>query len=488
MSGNVQAIQSPSHWEPPSSCLDRASRIVELTYQLAIRALFISANILMASCAFPIHLHRIVIPIVAAGASLLAGFFFSPSDQAQELILSPLPPLIRAIKDGSNDLPLDAPRGYVNAGQNCAINSLSHVLNSESPIAHFLRHPVEQNIELSAFNQFLNRYLALPSFVAAWDAYVEAQPQPCPSVPGMFSQFLEEHVSSGESRIFFINFKEKMKNLQVLQSAFSAFFRANDEALEARQSVSAGDSQTLRTAMNLVSEMIDPNSNVQLDAAEPMRLVLDVLPDDLKLKIETAYDYDTEGLPQMLEIPSPKVETAGFLTLAIESESVQVPLTVQSLFNRYCNSEGIEPHRRWSEAESECDYPVKSARVAFLEAPPALRFQIKRFRQERVEPSWYSRLFGVVAWRGVKLTTPVRAEEELQVVLKDGQTRIYRLASFIHHRGSYDGGHYIAGRIINGSTYLISDKQVTLVDQEQWIAHLNQAYYLCYLPALGQQG
>lgn len=472
----------------PNLC-SRLYELAEAIAQIAVKILFVTASILMAASAFPITWHAIVIPVVAIGTSVLAGFFYPQPNPIQGALFGLLPPLVRPVQALANgelpaDFPADAPRGFQNRGtQNCAFNSMADLLECEPELAHFNRHPLTDDIDLPGFRNFLAGYNPPAHLVAQFDAYVAAAAAPHPPIPTMFATFIDAYQPPIGDHNAVNAIRSTYHNLRLVQRPFSEFYRAYDEAVAARQAHSRGNAQNLRVALNQVTALVDPSPHHQMDVSEAMGPYLDLLPDPLKAKVRTTYHFNTAGLPDMLEVPQPKEERVGYFSLPIKGNNLN------ELFHSYCNGTEHEPQRYFGVDGKRHDYPVDRVTVRLLEPPPALRFHIKRFGFEMPPVSWYSRwfpkLFPPLGARGIKLDPPIDFPPEYTLTLENGQVHKYRLAAFINHHGTTPGGgHYTDARIVGGNKYLKSDEEVTLVTPEHqgvWDERLQHAYFLDYL-------
>jgi hypothetical protein len=492
MAGNIEAIaaRNAQIGVQLNSC-PRLYKFIEVIAQIAIKILFITGSILIAAAAFPISWHPITIPIVATGTTLLAGFFYPQPNLIRGPLFAPLPPLIKPLQLLANgelapDFPADCPRGFVNIAQNCALNSMAQMVNSDTPVAEWMRHPITDAIDMAAFRNVIQGYNPPANVLDQFEAYFNLLPEPRPPIRTAFSAFLQIHVPPIADLGALNALRRTYENLLLLQPAFSQFFRANDAAVQARQSTSQGNSQTLRAALSQASAMVNPSPNVQMDLAEVVEPLLDVLPNRLKTNIETLYHYNTNGLPPLLEPPQPKREHVGFFSLPITGENPSLP----ALFETYRNNANAEPQKRWGVDRSLHNYPVARVEVNILEPPPALRFQLKRFDVERPPVSWYSHLpilsyfYPPLGVRQIKIETPVECPEEFSLTLKDGRVVRYRLNCFVNHLGrGPNSGHYTSAKIAGGNKYMMNDSRVTLVNPEQqevWNEALRHSYFVQY--------
>lgn len=456
--------------------------LAEIVVQTAVRILFIVASILMAASMLPLKFHAAIIPVVAVGTTTLAAFFFPKPVYLGRPHFASLEPLVRPIIVAPPPLAAEAPRPLYNAAHNCAFNSLVHFLESDPTIAQWLRHPLDANIDMAAFENFLAGYQPPAQVIERFRDYVNEVPNPQPSIPTMFKTFIDQHVPEPAYDQAFRAFKINYNDLISIHEPLSRFFAEYDAAVQ-NNGVVRG-SQNLRLTISRVSAI--PNSQyVQIDAAEAMNAILGTLPNAQKTFIRETTRYNTNGLPAILGNPQAFIqqdERHGSIALSIPKND-QTP-TLEKLIQNHCNDS--EPFKRKGIDGKDRFYPATIERQ-FLEAPSVLRFHIKRFLNEPPPDSWLTRLklkfWPKLPWNMVKKENPITAPEQLTITLANAEQRQYRLTSFIvHHGSSVESGHYTSARILNGQKYLMSDQQVTLADQPTWEQQLQQAYLLCYLP------
>lgn len=490
MAGNIQAVPGWFQRVWQSDLIFKATQLTEVITQIAVRALFIAANVLMAAAAVPMSLHGVVVTVVAIGSTALAGFFFPNFTILQGPLFGLMKPLVLPVRLPANGeipagYPENGPRGFIREGQNCALNASAQVLDSAPQIAQWLRNPISQDIDMPAFLNFLAEYDVRPHLVAQFTAHVDAQPHPQMPIPTMFDQFLQNYQPPEADRDAFAAFKGTFENLRILHGPFSEFYRAKDAAVHARQMVSQGNSQNLRLAASQASVLIDPSSRVQLDAVEFLELVYGILPNRLKTRIETVRHMNTAGLPAIAEPPLPKEDRVPFISVALNPDRPNASLP--ELINGHCNNTRNEPAKYTGVDGVRREYPVERETVSFLEASPGIGFQIMRFEHEKPAVSWLSRwlpwVFPPQLGRAVKRESPVEIPERMTITLKNGQVCNYQLTSFLNHHGSYGGGHYTSAETVDNHKYMMDDTLVTLVDPahpEQWNQALRQAYFVWY--------
>lgn len=518
MSGAVQLNYS----QPPiqGSCFQTAKNTVEVVLQVAIRVMFVLTSVLAAASAFPLTMHLYTLPIVGLGSSVLSGFFFPLSPRRTGYFFNPTEPVlnpvqVRAEGEMPPSIPNTAPRGLHRQGNNCAFNALIHLYESNPEMARFWRNPLTDQTDLETFINFFQQYQLLNAarsryehvpetifnafreFVGQREAAAEStQSSVEPMVPivDLFTQFLNEYHPQMGDTIIFNELKDLYRKLRELHGTFAHFFRLYDQSVTENRAVAGGNTQTIREACSRVTAIIDPSSGRQMDADEILRAALSVLPPSLKMHIEIQYRLsDVGAVSPMVDQPRVAEEYTDAIPLPIlDSEE---PQSVIDLLNGYLRdtSSTHNTQRRLGQDGQRHEYPVVGISVDFVEPPPVLRFQVKRFTSEPDPQPWHVRAFpGIfnpqpVAWHGRKFFTPIRVSRQIRIRAKDGREQEYRLAGFVTHHGTSSvSGHYTAGKIVGDQQYLIDDRNVTHVTEgtsrELWERHLGQAYFLSYEP------
>ncbi|MBX7065877.1 MAG: ubiquitin carboxyl-terminal hydrolase [Parachlamydiales bacterium] len=486
-----QAPQPQAAPQPSCDCCSMMLYVAEAVVQVAVRSIFIFANILMTAALLPVAWHWIALPLVAVGSTSMAAFFF-PSFQ----VLAPSGdriPVPRPVPMPANGLypehyPLGSPVGYRRLGQNCAFNSIAHFFDSDPQVSEWVRRPaVADGIDLPGFIQFLNRHRPPAEMIAEFQQYVAAQPHVRPTIPVLFSQFLAQYQPPAPIQA---EVRRVRGIFQLFQNILPNFFRANDEAIGARRAVSQGRSEFLRAGMSAILGTIPASNFEQTDAAEIARGLLDFAPDAMKPLVRRTYNYNMDGLPAMAEARLPRQERETLLTLPLD-RTTPAGTPLQTLYERFLRNTAVEPQRYMGVDGQPHEYPVTEVVAEFIEPPPVLRFQLNRFTHEQPIPSllsrWFPSVFPPIGWRGVKLDTQIQFPEEFAITLADGRISRYRLASFVTHDGTFSSGHYTSGEIRGGQKFLHNDSHVTHVAtqeaQEYWNAQLQSAYLVCYVPA-----
>jgi hypothetical protein len=449
----AQVAQRPIDW------CTKLEQTTEVITQVAIRILFIASSVWMAMAMLPVSMHAVVVPVIGFSATVLSGFFFPQPFHIQPPDFGQLPPLVRPVKVAE---PVEAPaqnphlpRGLLNSGNNCCFNSISHLINSDPSLSAWIRRPLTEEIEWEPFRDLLIEYNAPAPLVEAFLNYVNEMPHPRLSLPRAFEAFRWEENPN------------LLKDLQLTLSKlcvspdYAAFFNAYDLGEEV-------DSHNLRGALVQVQNSIQ-RGHVQEDAAEILDAILSSAPPKTKMEIQVTYRYADRETRQN--------EPQSFITLEITPDDRAPHLG--RMFETYQRHAGIERNGDGSQA-LECTR-------TFTAVPPALRFQIKRYRgyppgASSLLSKYWPQSFPQLPWTARKVETPIEIPEELAIQV-NGEERRYRLSSFVEHLGTTTrSGHYTACRSMDGQKYLFNDAHVTPVDQAQWNAHLRGAYLLCYLP------
>lgn len=488
MAGPIKSLPAFLPKESQLGFCSKLKQLVQLIVQTAVRILFIAISILIAAAAFPVSFHAVLLPVVAFSSAVLAAFFFpetkpiAPYFDSSSLMR---PIGAQAPMQIAAELPADMPRGIPNTGNNCQLNVVFQILKSVPQIADWLRHPpIRPDMTLNQFQHLLAQYNAPPALITDFVAHVAGQHPPY-SIPEMFAN---QYIPPVLHVIAFGKLRETFNHIMILQRPFFDFLMAYDQAVARNERVIAADSHNLRFALHQISPSIDPD-HVQIDAAETLTPILDALPPHLKLRVSETYQFDTTGQPALADLPrgftEPQAHRHGFITLHLPKDRPVLRLT--ELLQEYLQShERIE--KRSVDGKNR-GYPAVCRRQ-FLEAPPFLIFQIKRFYCEDAPSSKLSYLF---SWLWPKLPSgivtkredPVEVPTEITIPLASGEQRRYRLVIIgDHHGATRESGHYTASEDVNGQKYIMSDEQVTPVDQAAWDAYRSQAYLPVYLPVV----
>ncbi|MDE3048049.1 MAG: ubiquitin carboxyl-terminal hydrolase, partial [Verrucomicrobiota bacterium] len=480
MSTITPSVSSPAApvQQASASCCTILYDLAEGIAQIAIRALYVFAQVFIAAAILPISWHWLALPAVAIGSIVLAGFFFPrfrmlasgayAGSAVRPLNANTLHPA--TYPDGS-------PVGYARLERNCAFNATAHFLDSDPLIAAWMRQKaVPDAIDLPGLIQYLTERQMPAEAIQAFQEYVAAQP-PGSSMPELFDRFIRQYQCPAtlEAAV-----RPIANAFRFFQFVLPQFYQQNDEAVAARRALSPGKSETLRASMSAITAAISPNNGEETDAGEICDAILAFAPDELKVHTERTYRFNLQGLPEMLERRLPFQERSALLHLPLNRNIVNgTPLT--ALMQRFFDDPESESHRYRGVDGVDHNYPVDRVETRFVEPPCALRFQLKRFAFEQPKPSCCP-LFSCFAspGGGVKLDTKIECPDEISLTLQDRRVCRYRLASFVTHLGPYERGHYVSGEVRQGRKFLQNDSLVTLVEtpehQALWNDQLQSAY------------
>lgn len=463
---------------------DNMKEVACLVAQIGVRFFFIAGSIIMAAAAFPVSFHAVALPTVAFGATFLAGFFYQAPVQIPFAQFFDMGPLIRPAQGQPvpDNLRAEAPRGLVNISNNCWLIALVGALEADPEFAEWARHPLPPYADLETFVNFLAEYEAPAPIVAAFRDFVAEQEAPALPVPVLFTEFLNTHVPAENVRPEFNNLKGIYERLLAIQGPLANFFAHYDDP------AAQPDVQALRTALSQISPLVDPSPHVQMDAAESMGVLLDLLPNRMKLHIEETYRVDVHGTRPLRDNP------AGLIQKSVHQGSMELAFPpneeapqVESLLQHHCEAQTTL--ELYGDDGRKRKYPAREQR-RFRAAPSVLRLQIKRFEWVKLPDSWLNRfkcwLWPEMGWVSVKREDRVEVPERLTIPLVSGQEKRYKLASVIEHRGSsINSGHYVAGREVQERKYLLNDNRVTVLDQPERDELVRKAYLLFYREVQG---
>lgn len=501
-----QVAHHPQIQQLPPTQRPQFFKTAEQIAQMAIRLLFVSTSILMAAYVAPLAVHTFIVTTVALGSACLSGFFFpSPKPylggfaQAPQRVPEPLP----LPGHGPVQMPEGAPRGLMNTGNNCFLNSLVHLFDADPQLAAWLRTPLN---DLESFIDFMNDYPQPPNFMNQFRVYIaqrqaqaEAQPQAeqeqagaqppvvhMPSVVNQFRDFINQYAIDPEHARVFNNLSDSFDAVYKIQIPFSKFLREYDNAIENNLPMSQGNSQALRHALINFKPWL-PHGNIQMDASEIMGFILEVLPRRMDMQIEVTKNLRNPYGADRAPINTPPIVTIG-PKIELTIPDGNGPIALADVFNSwYLERTEHEPVRRLGEDGVQRNYPIQSCSNKFLAPPPALRISLKRFV---APPSSLMTSVCSYFWPAlqyVKRDTPVDAPEIFTIRTNNGQEHQYRLVSYVTHLGmSRESGHYVSGEIKNGQKYLESDSRVRHVQTDahraEWKEQLRGAYLLNYVP------
>ncbi len=406
----------------------------ELLIQVAIRAIFIAAQILMAAYFLPAAWHWIAIPLVAIEATVLSIFFFPGrifAGPGEDIF-----PLITPVAYHPSHYPEKSPVGYWNREFDCSINATLHLLDSDPQVRDWMR-----NTKVDSLDDFLraaSEYGLSEECCEEFRGYIEVNKEGT-----LLESFL--NFEPKEPLECLRGVKRQMRELSSILPALREFYEKNDVAVENRRAVSSGSSAKVRQTLSKHVD-ISLESNQQEDANEIAMGVLGLLPPRMRMQYEAVKMLD-DAIISTKEMVSPLIPleiNPKNPTLEHSLEEFYESATENGAFNKEQNR--------------------------FTVAPPALRFQLKRFTQD-----------------GAKLDFSMTIPEKLPIKLKDGRELNYRLVGFVSHCGkTTEDGHYTAAEIRGKDKFLENDHRVTLVesekDQAEWGQRLEGAYLVWYLP------
>ncbi len=506
---------------PEDSVGSKFKKLLEVVIQAAVRILSIVGIVSMSAASIPLSLHVYGIPLAFVGATFLSAFFFPlPRGVIGRPFFSV--PLLSFVPR----LGADVPRGLLNAGANCAFNALTHFLLSDPELTRWLKNPLNDQTELENLMNYIGEYPVPIGVIQGFRAYVQRQEGPQLPCVRMFDQFLKNYLPPQAKpgsplaplRSQIIDFQDTYHKLRILQQPVADFLVQYDHP-QGRP-----NSQTLRTAFHLCSDLISPSSYVQIDVSEALTILTSILPPRMKINAETRHYLNTAN-PQQ---PKPQEEQTviqhndGYWTLEFPERGGQ-RVSLADRLHHYQNDLSNHSSRRKGVNNIERDYCVFRTTVKCISPPLSICFQMKRFatREKYIPPvprswlsSWFPQIFpklsitlasnelqdmrnGKDSQGGMhvlcyeKIDVPVECPEELTIQSIDGTQHIYRLNGFVEHQGlNMESGHYISGRIINNKKYLINDSTVTEVfspeEQQQWDRSLKQSYLLRYQHVVDQ--
>lgn len=267
--------------------------------------------------------------------------------------------------------------------------------------------------------------------------------------------------------------------------AFSDFSKKYDAAQKTRRNVVHG-SQALRVALHAAGSGISESASHQEDGADCLRTALGSIlgKQQMKIKMMHYMDLDTgfKDKPanrpdkDYLEPPQPPCALFG---VPLKQQNSKEPLNLQKMFDYACN----RPENQDLPAVGNGGKPPEMIRIAGKDKKEE-RCEATRTVTEFTEGFPQGLYLHLLRWdgQGGKNDTAVEIPPQLNVKVA-GADKVYQLASFVHHRGTPQGGHYKAGRVVNGKYYQANDSSVTLVDQAKWEKLAQQAYLLCYVLA-----
>lgn len=463
---SVTSVQSSSAtgFEPESTLSSKVLHVAKIIAQIAVRIIFIIGSVVVTAAALPVEFYAIGLPIAALVSAAVSSLFF------QEPAPQPLTPPLEE-PDASHEVPLDiphsaaipskhTPRGLDNLSNNCAFNSLVHLLESDPAMAALLRAPMTKEEVVKAVKREVENYedaVLAAQKIQELDDYLKGTP-----------------LDGSKKKPYLV---ERYENTLAILDALRSFFTKYDAAIANDQRLVFG-SQELREAVSKVNSQINPSARVQEDAAECLNPLLDFLPQFTPAEVKVTHHFDLspfDAINRPDNATSVKNESYKMFQLSLKQGDDQ-PLHLQQMLDYACDCPELDEKKlKFTGKDGVVKECLANRTVlGFEEAPvQGLYLQLKRFEHKG---------------QAQKNDAPVIIPPTLTISVK-GTPKTYQLASFVHHGGSTPkSGHYIAGRIINGERYWISDSDVIPVDHsgeqwtQRWERHLAQAYLLCYVP------
>lgn len=479
----------------------KQKEIAKAIGQLAVRILWVFSVVWMAGAVLPLAFHAVLIPAMAAGAACLAAFLFQYDGSAFKQPIVSLPPMLRQLIEkpiqfqapAAPPLAPAAPRGLFRQGQNCSINSIVQFIESCPRLAQWFRIPPPQDLE--PFIHYIGQYEPRPEVILAFRAFLPAMAQPLP-IPQAFAQFLDGYAPAADYRNEFVDFRNTYADLLLLQPYFSQFLAAYDEARANNRPVVNANSQNIRILLSRISALIDPSSGVQLDAAEVLALIMGALPKGERIRIQKSTHYNIHGQPPIADHPEGITRKEEYLAvLPLEIDSNQPRPDLLNLVNHFCDEDLHIPNQNdWITQRDvfnqDRKYQPVHRHFEFVEPPPFLMIQLKRFKEVPPPKSWLTRVLPAwwpgMQWRYQKISNPIRVPDRFTLGTQNG-AQIYRLASVdVHVGGSPNSGHYITykSQVVDGQTvyYCLDDSRVTQVPREAWVRAVETSYLLHFLP------
>lgn len=467
--------------------------------QIAVRIIFTLSIVLMSATLIPLSWTFVVLPAVGIGAAMLSAFFFQLEGGNSNKSIEALPAQLRQIMERpiqfaapmAADFPQNAPRGLFRTGMNCCVNAPMQIIHADPRALQSLL--VQPPLELEAFIHYLAPYAPRPQLIAAFRDFFAAQVPPQP-VPNAFARFLADYNPDGDAfRDEVINFRDVYNKILVLQPHLGNFLGAYEQTVQQNRAVVNANSQTIRLILSRIAHAINPSQAVQLDAAEVLTPILDILPNAQKAHIEEETRYRVDDDHQIAGIPDGIVRkdlySWGF---QLEMDQSNARPNLLRMFQAHLHERlNIPKQENWilqdnGKGGRERFQPLER-RFNILEAPPALRIQVKRFASVPPTKSWLTRIlpewFPGMGWRSVKLQNPITAPAVFPIQPVNGPAQNYNLTAILVHEGSTpNSGHYKAYIRVDGQTYCCDDHRITRIDQQAWDRAVQQGYMYFYYP------
>ncbi len=453
----------------------------------------------MSAVLIPLSWSFVALPMIGIGAAMLSAFFFQMELGNSSKSIEALPSQLRQIMERPiqfaapmpADFPQTAPRGLFRAGMNCCVNAPMQIIHAEPQALQSLL--AQPPLELEAFILYLAPYALRPQLIQAFRDFFAAQ-DPHEPVPNAFARFLADYNPAGDNfRDEVIKFRDVYNKILILQPHLGNFLGAYEQTVQQNRAFVNANSQTIRLILSRIAQAINPSQGVQLDAAEVLTPIFDILPNAQKMHIEVETRYRVEGAVPIAGVPDGIIRndeyTWGF-QLEMDQNNSR-PNLLRMFQNHLRERLNLPKQEDWIfqdniNGQRERYQPLER-RFNVLEAPPALRFQVKRFASVRPTQSWLTRLlpewFPGMGWRSVKLQNPITAPAVFLIQPVNGPAQNYNLTAILVHEGNTpNSGHYKAYLKMDGQTYCCDDHRITRIDQQAWDRAVQQAYMYFYYP------
>lgn len=159
--------------------------------------------------------------------------------------------------------------------------------------------------------------------------------------------------------------------------------------------------------------------------------------------------------------------------LKIKFNSKQEKFTLTNLLQNHFyhgSIEGSEP-RKFMKNKECVEVSIVKEELRFSELPENLLINFERFAPNLKNPK-----------KPTKFTNPIEVPEELDAKLlkKDSLDQKYELSSFIVHRGTVNGGHYIAYRKVHDQWWECDDGRISDRSTKEMLSAAKDSYICFY--------
>jgi hypothetical protein len=226
-----------------------------------------------------------------------------------------------------------------------------------------------------------------------------------------------------------------------------------------KQREGQGDSQNLRLAFSLLTDLISRDPGKSDDPTVAFPILCDLLPPEMK--VETVHNRTWNGLG-VRSTQSPRNEM-GYISLAFPKEGGDVASDIESMLAHHFDPPAGDQKLRVDKVE----HTLEKEELRYVEAPPALWLHLKRFNREENN----------------KISSAVAVPDIAHVPLSDGSVANFELDGFIVHFGnSRKDGHYIAYIRVNSTWYEMNDAKVSPISSDALAKAKSNAYFIHYSP------